>query len=99
DRGLRALDGLGQPGVLDGLVLLHAEGVHQLRDPVAREDAHQVVFQGQVELGRARVALAARTAPELLSMRRDSWRSVPRMCRPPIPTTSSCSFAQCSLYF
>ncbi len=28
-----------------------------------------------------------------LSMRRDSWRSVPRMCRPPKETTSLCSFS------
>src|SRR6266540_1349645 len=30
-----------------------------------------------------------------LSMRRDSWRSVPRMCRPPRLTTSSCSSCHC----
>jgi hypothetical protein len=27
-------------------------------------------------------------------MRRDSWRSVPTMCRPPAATTSLCSFCQ-----
>ena len=30
-------------------------------------------------------------------MRRDSWRSVPTMCRPPARTTSSCSFAHSTL--
>ena len=31
-----------------------------------------------------------------LSMRRDSWRSVPRMCRPPAATTSSRSASHCA---
>ena len=52
--------------VLERVVLLHAEDLHPLGDPVAGEDAHEVVFERQVEAARARVALAAGTAAQLV---------------------------------
>jgi hypothetical protein len=45
DLALGVLDGLGDPWVLDGLALLHAQGLHQVLDAVRGEDAHQVVFR------------------------------------------------------
>src|SRR3954467_9498124 len=71
---LRALDGLRQPGMLDGLVLLDAERLHQLGNPIRGEDPHQVVFQAHVELGGARIALPAAAAAKLVV---DAPRLVP----------------------
>ena len=41
----------GSGGVLvfNGLPLLHAHPLHDHLDPIAAEDAHQIVFQTQVE--------------------------------------------------
>jgi hypothetical protein len=63
---LGALDGAADHAVLDGLALFHAELAHQPLDAVGAEDPHQVVFERQVEPRRAGVALAARTAAELV---------------------------------
>ena len=65
---------LRHPRVLDGLVVRHAHALHERLDLVAREDAHQVVLERQVEAARARVALAARAAAELVV---DAARLVP----------------------
>ena len=46
---LRALDRLGDHPVLDGDALLHAQLQHQAADAVGAEDAHEVVFQREVE--------------------------------------------------
>ena len=46
---LRVLHALGDPGMLDGLVVGHAHPVHQVLDLVAGEDAHEIVFERQVE--------------------------------------------------
>ena len=48
------------------LVVGHALLLHPVEHLVVAEDAHQVVFQGQEELGRAGVALAARAAAQLV---------------------------------
>ncbi|KGE03265.1 hypothetical protein HRUBRA_02213 [Pseudohaliea rubra DSM 19751] len=63
---LRLLDGVGDHAVLDGLALLHAQCLHKALDPVRGEDAHEVVFKGQVEARDPRIALAAGPAPELV---------------------------------
>ena len=42
------------------------ELLHQAGDPVRAEDAHQVVFEREVEAGRARVALTAGAAAQLV---------------------------------
>ena len=57
---LGALDGAGHHLVLDGHTLFHAQPLHEPGDAIGPEDAHQVVFQGQIEARRAGVALAAR---------------------------------------
>ncbi len=63
---LRPLDGARHHPVLDGNAFLHPEPLHQARDAIRPEDAHQVVFEGQVEARRARIALAAGTAAQLV---------------------------------
>ena len=63
---LRALDGVGHHLVLDRDALFHAEPLHQAGDAVGAEDAHQVVFERQVEARRAGVALTAGAAAQLV---------------------------------
>ena len=63
---LRALDGAGDHAGFDRHALFHPEALHQARDTVGPEDAHQVVLQRQVEAGRTRIALAAGAATQLV---------------------------------
>ena len=91
---LRLLDLLGEhPGLdrlLVALVVGGAEAVEDLVDPLAGEQAHEVVLGGQEE---ARLSPGSPWRPERprswLSIRRDSWRSVPMMNRPPASSTCS----------
>ena len=66
DLALRLLQRLVHPRVDDRLALLHAEASEHRVEPVGPEDAHQVVLERQVEVGAARVALAAGAAAELV---------------------------------
>ena len=70
DLGLGALDLLGEHLGLDRLLLAllarRAQAVQDAVDPVAGEQAHQVVLGGQEEARLARVALAAGAAAELV---------------------------------
>ena len=67
DLALRALDLPRQQLALDDLAFLHAGALQQALGALrVAEDAHQVVFDRQVEAARARVALAARTAAQLV---------------------------------
>ncbi len=66
DLALRAFQAAADDAGLDGLALGHLQALHDRLDAVAREDAHQRVFQRQVEARGARVALAARTAAQLV---------------------------------
>jgi hypothetical protein len=66
DSALGALDRLGHEARLDGHVLFEAEALHEAGDSVRGEALHQVVFERQVEARRARVALAAGAAAELV---------------------------------
>ncbi len=63
---LRLFQGLVDPGMGDGFAVLQPQPgedrVHALR----AEDAHQIVLQGQEEFGGAGIALAARTAAQLV---------------------------------
>ena len=60
--------------VLDRDALLHAEALHEPRQAVGSEDAHEVVLEREVEARGARVALAAGAAAELVV---DAPRLVP----------------------
>ena len=71
---LRALDGARHHAVLDRHAFFHAEPLHQARDAIRAEDAHQVVFEREEEARRARVALAAGAAAQLVV---DAARFVP----------------------
>ncbi len=66
DLALRLLDLAADHAVFNDVVFLHAHQTHRLLHPVRGEDAHQVVFQRQVEARRTRVTLAARTAAQLV---------------------------------
>ena len=63
---LRVADCLSDKDVLDRFVLLDLELVHQLGDALSPENPEQVVFQREVELGGARIALSSGTPPELV---------------------------------
>ena len=71
---LRARDGVGHHLVLDGDAFLHAEPLHQAGDAIGAEDAHQVVFERQIEAGRPGIALPAGAAAQLVV---DAARLVP----------------------
>ena len=69
DLALRALDRLRHHRRLNGLVVGHVRLLHHAGDgihAVTAEQAHEVVFEREVELRRARVALASRTAAQLV---------------------------------
>ena len=69
DLALRALDRLRYHRRLNGLVVGHVRLLHHTGDgihAIAAEQAHEVVFEREVELRRARVALASRTATQLV---------------------------------
>ena len=63
---LRLLQRLVDPGMDDRLVLLEAEPLQHGVELVGPEDAHEVVFERQEELGMAGVALAAGAAAQLV---------------------------------
>ena len=63
---LRLLQRLVDPGVGDRLAFLQAELLQHAVHAARAEDPHQVVFQRQVELGAAGVALAAGAAAQLV---------------------------------
>ena len=63
---LRLLEGLVDPGVGDGLAFLQPQLLQHAVHAVRAEDAHQVVFERQIELGAAGIALAAGAAAQLV---------------------------------
>ncbi len=63
---LRALDGVGEHGVLNRGVLADVEPSHQRGNAVAAEQAHEVVVQRDIEAALARVALTAGTTAQLV---------------------------------
>ncbi len=63
---LRLFQRLVDPRMNDRLVLLEAEPRQHCVELVGAEDAHQIVFERQEELGVARVALTARPAAQLV---------------------------------
>ena len=63
---LRLFERLVDPGMDDRLVLLEPEALEHAVQLVGPEDAHQVVFERQEELGMAGVALASGAAAQLV---------------------------------
>ena len=63
---LGILDGAGNHVVLDGLAFLHPEFLHEPGKAVGTEQAHEIVFERQVEARGARIALTAGTAAQLV---------------------------------
>src|SRR5205814_3529346 len=63
---LRALDLPGEDLRLHRLVVRDLEALHDALDPIAREEPDEVVFAGEVEPRLAGIALAARTAAQLV---------------------------------
>src|SRR5262245_11282454 len=63
---LRAFDRAGHHAMLDRHAFFHAEPLHQAGDPIRAEDAHQVVFEREIEARRARIALAAGASAQLI---------------------------------
>ena len=51
---------------LDGHAFFHAEALEQRADPLLGEDAHEVVFEREIEARGAGIALAAGAAAELV---------------------------------
>ncbi|MPN20947.1 hypothetical protein SDC9_168326 [bioreactor metagenome] len=64
--GLGVFDGLGEHFALNGRVLVQIHPLHDTGNPVAAEQAHQIVLQGDIEPGFPGVALTARAAAELV---------------------------------
>ncbi len=63
---LRGFDAAGDHAGLDGDALFHAEALEQGGDPLAGEDAHEVVFEREVEARGAGVALTAGASAKLV---------------------------------
>src|SRR5437667_153648 len=63
---LRVADGAGDQAMLDRHALFHPEPLHEPLHAVGAEDAQEVVLEREVEAGRARVALPAAAAAELV---------------------------------
>ena len=71
---LRVLHRARDDGVLDRLILLHAELIHDARDAVGGKETHEVVFEREEKFRRAGVALTPGTPAELVV---DAPRLVP----------------------
>ena len=74
---LCALDLAREDRRLHRLVVRDLEALHDPVDAVAGEEPDEVVLRREVEPRLAGVALAAERPRSWLSIRRDSWRSVP----------------------
>ena len=59
------LDLFGDHRVLDDFAFLKTHAVHERCDTFGAEHTHQVIFEGDVELGATRVALTTGTAAQL----------------------------------
>ena len=64
--GLGLFNGSGENLLLDGGVLVDVQPLHHAGDPVAAEQAHEIVLKRDVEPGLAGIALTAGTAAELV---------------------------------
>ena len=64
--GLGTLDGIGNHLRLDRNIIRNIEAVHHVFHGLADESHHQLISHGQVEPGFTWVALASRTATQLV---------------------------------
>ena len=63
---LGVFNGLGYQAVLDGLIILHAQLIHNACDIITAKETHQIILQAQEEFGGAGVALTSATATQLV---------------------------------
>src|SRR5437867_7689852 len=63
---LSAFDLLGDKPRFDGYAFLHAEPLHDSRDAFCREDAHQIIFERDIETRRPRIALTSGASAKLI---------------------------------
>ena len=63
---LRGLDAAADHARLDGHTFFHAQPLQQVRNPLLGEDAHQVVFEGEIKARGAGIALTAGTSAQLV---------------------------------
>ena len=63
---LSALNAAGHDARFNGLALGHLQAVHDGAHAIARKDAHERIVQTQVEARRTGVALAPRSATQLV---------------------------------
>ena len=66
DGFLRGFDAARDQLRLDGNAFFHAQPLQQVRDPLLGEDAHQVIFEREVEARGAGIALAAGASAKLV---------------------------------
>ena len=66
DRLLRGVDAARDQPRFDGNALFHAQPLQQVRNPLFGEDAHQVIFEREIEARRAGIALATGAAAKLV---------------------------------
>ena len=63
---LGVFNGLGYQAVLNRLIILHTQLIHNASNIIAAKEAHQIVLQAQEEFGRAGVALTRATTTQLV---------------------------------
>ena len=66
DFSLRFFDGVGHHTVLNGFTPLHPEGLHKALDPIGGKNAHQVVFERQIETRNPGVTLPSGAPTQLI---------------------------------
>ena len=65
-RFLRSFDAARDQPRFDGNAFFHAQPLQQVRDPLLGEDAHQVIFEREIEARGTGIALAAGAAAKLV---------------------------------
>ena len=66
DRLLRCLDAPRDQARFDGDAFFHAQTLQQVRNPLFGEDAHQVIFEREIEARGTGIALTAGAATQLI---------------------------------
>ena len=66
DRLLRSLDAARDHFRFNGHAFFHPQALKQVRDPLFSEDAHQVIFEREIETRGPGIALASRATAKLI---------------------------------